>query len=48
MPTQLSLFNAICPRCLNIVNRHLKRIGEEEDGYHKPFSFDLKDVAIAK
>jgi len=26
----------------------LKRIGEEETGYHKPFSFDLKEVVSAK
>jgi len=48
MPTHLPFFNAICPRCQNRVSRRLKRIGEEETGYHKPFSFDLKEVAYAK
>ena len=38
MPTHLSLFNAICPQRLNRVSRRLKRIDEEETGYHKPFS----------
>ena len=47
-PTQLPLFVAICPRRLNRVSRRLKRIGEEETGYYKPFSCDLKDVVIAK
>jgi len=30
------------------VGRGLKRIGEEEIGYHKPFSFDLKEVVSAE
>jgi len=48
MPTQLPLFNAICHGGLNTVSRHLKRIGKEETGYHKPFSFNLKEVVSAK
>jgi len=47
-PTHLSLFDAICPRRLNRVSRRLKRIGEEETGYHKPFYFDFKKVVSAK
>ena len=43
-PTHLPLFNAICRK----VSRRLRRIGEEETGYHKPFSFDLKEVVSAK
>jgi len=48
MRTHLPLFNAICSRRLNRVSRRLKRIGEEETGYYKPFSFDLKEAVIAK
>ena len=46
--THLPLFNAIFPRCLNRVSRRLKRIGEEETGCHKPYSFNLKDAADCK
>ena len=48
MPTHLPLFDAIGPRRLNRVSGRLKRIGEEKTGYHKPFSFDLKEVVYAK
>ena len=37
-----------CPRWLDIVSRRLKKIAEEESGYHKPFSFDLKDIVDCK
>ena len=33
-----SLFYAICPRHLNRVSRHLKRIGVNEAGYHRYLS----------
>jgi len=32
----------VCPQCLNRVSRRLKRIGEEETRYHKPFFFQFK------
>jgi len=34
----------VFPQPLNRASRRLKRIGEEEIGYHKPYYFDLKDA----
>jgi len=38
----------VCTWCLNRVNRRLKKIGEEETGYHKPFSVNFKDAVDCK
>jgi len=37
-----------CPWHLNSMSSRLKRISEDETGFHKPFSLNLKDTVDCK